>query len=141
MPPPPRQADALALATRALARREHSEHGLRERLARAGVEPGEAEKAVAVLRRAGLLDDGRFAAERARVLAERGRGDAAIRLELERAGVGSAAIEAALVEVEPERARAERIVARRGAGPATARFLAAKGFDEETVAGAVARDA
>jgi len=88
----------------------------------------------------GLLDDGRFAQERARVLAERGKGDAAIRFELERAGVGSADIEDALASIEPERERAAGLVSRRGSSPATARLLAGRGFDEEVVAALVAPD-
>ena len=41
--------------------------------------------------------------------------------------------------VEPERERAERIVASRGQGAKTARYLAAKGFSQDTVHTAVAR--
>ena len=88
---------------------------LRERLQRAGVTADDAEAVVEELRHAGLVDDGRFAEERARVLAERGKGDAAIRFELERAGVGPAEIEAALAGLDPERERAAALVARRGA--------------------------
>ena len=87
---------------------------------------------------AGLVDDGRFAHEKARVLAERGKGDTAIRFELERADVGSAEIEQALASLEPERDRAEALVSRRGATPATARLLAGRGFAEELVAALVA---
>ena len=82
--------------------------------------------------------DGRFAEERARVLAERGKGDAAIRFELERAGVGSAEVEAALATLDPERERAANLVERRGATPETARLLAGRGFDEDVVAALVA---
>jgi hypothetical protein len=42
-------------------------------------------------------------------------------------------VKAALAGLEPEAARAERIVASRGRSPATARFLARKGFGEEAV--------
>jgi regulatory protein len=130
--------EALALATRALARREHSQRSLRERLLRAGVSPEDAQAVIAELRQAGLVDDGRFAQERARVLAERGKGDAAIRYELERAGVGPDELEQALASLEPERERAAGLVSRRGASPATARLLAGRGFDEEVVAALVA---
>jgi len=78
--------------------------------------------------------------ERARVLAERGKGDAAIRFELERAGVGMAELEAALASLDPEHERAAALVARRGATPATARLLAGRGFDEELVAALVAAE-
>jgi SOS response regulatory protein OraA/RecX len=131
---------ALDVATNALARRDFSERGLRERLERARVEPGEAEAVLARLCNEGVVNDFRFATNRARALAERGKGDAAIRFDLERQGVGGDAIEEALAALEPERERAGRIVARRGPGLATARLLSGRGFDEETVAAAVAPD-
>ena len=140
MEPGPPRTEALAVATHALARREHSQRSLRERLQRAGVTPEDAEAVVEELRHAGLVDDARFAEERARVLAERGKGDAAIRFELERAGVGAAEIEVALGSLDPERERAAALVARRGATPATARLLAGRGFDEELVAALVAAE-
>lgn len=130
----PQRAEALAVATRALARREHSRRSLQERLLRAGVGSSAAGEVVEELQRVGLLDDSRFAGERARVLAERGKGDAAIRFDLERAGVESQEIEQALALLEPERERAQRVVERRGATPETARLLAGRGFDEDVVA-------
>jgi SOS response regulatory protein OraA/RecX len=133
-----RRARALAVAGRALARRDLSERGLRERLHRAGVAPAGAEEAVGTLRRARLVDDGRFAATRALRLAERGLGDAAIRFDLERRGIAAAEIEAALAGLEPERERVERIVSKRGGGPATARHLARRGFAEDAVEAAAA---
>jgi SOS response regulatory protein OraA/RecX len=129
---------ALDLATRALSRRDFSERGLRERLLRAGVNSGEADEALAKLRRDGVLDDMRFAVDRARALAERGKGDAAIGFDLERQGVAAQQIEEAMATLEPERERAERIVARRGATVATARLLASRGFDVDAVEAAVA---
>jgi regulatory protein len=134
------RTEALPVATRALARREHSQRSLRERLLRAGVSVDDAEAVIAELRQTGLVDDARFAEERARVLAEKGKGDAAIRFELERAGVGPAELEAALGTLDPERERAAALVARRGASPATARLLAGRGFDEELVAALVAAE-
>ncbi len=125
------RSQALAVATRALARREFSVRGLRERLARAGVEPGDAEEALAALEHAGLVSDARFAEQRAGSLAERGQGDAAIRFDLERQGVEPELVEETIAGLEPERERAARIVARRGRGPKTARLLAGRGFDEE----------
>ncbi len=130
--------EALAVATRALARREHSRRGLGERLRRAGADESEVGAVLDELERVGLLDDGRFACERARVLAERGKGDAAIRFDLESAGVEVAAVEEALGRLDPERERAERLVGRRGATPATARLLAGRGFDEDVVAAVIA---
>jgi regulatory protein len=132
--------EALAVATRALARREHSVRSLRERLLRGGVASDEADDALEELQRVGLLDDGRFARERARVLAERGKGDTAIRVDLEQAGVDAGEIEAALAELDPETERAARIVDRRGATVATARLLASRGFDEAVVEALVAQD-
>jgi regulatory protein len=132
------RAEALAVATRALARREHSAQGLRERLLRAGVSETDADDALEELRRVGLLDDGRFANERARVLAERGKGDAAIRFDLERAGVEAPEVEEAMAALEPESERAARVVERRGSTAATARLLASRGFDEAVVEALVA---
>jgi len=132
------RAQALALATRALARREHSQRSLRQRLLRGGVSAEHADEAVEELLRTGLLDDGRYARERARVLAERGKGDVAIRFELDRAGVEATPAEDAIASLEPERERAARLVGRRGASAATARLLAGRGFDEDVVAAVVA---
>ena len=126
------RSQALAVATRALARREFSVQGLRERLARAGVEPSDAEDALAELEHAGLVSDVRFAEQRAGSLAERGKGDQAIRADLERQGVAAELVEEAIASLEPEGDRAARIVSRRGGGEKTARLLASRGFDEET---------
>jgi len=134
------EPEALEVATRALARRDFSERGLRERLRRAGVTETEEEEALAALQRAGVIDDGRFARARAEALAQRGKGDAAIRFDLSRQGVSSELAEEALASLEPERTRAERVVAQRGAGTATARLLARRGFGDEAVESAVARD-
>jgi SOS response regulatory protein OraA/RecX len=87
-----------------------------------------------------VLDDGRFAAGRARSLAARGAGDALIRHALAEAGVAPELVEHALAELEPETERARVIVARRGAGAKTARYLATKGFSHEVVADVVAED-
>ena len=130
--------EALAIATRALARREHTVQSLRERLLRAGVDEADAAAALEELQRVGLVDESRFARERARVLAERGKGDTAIRFELERAGLDGDEIEGAVARLEPERERATRVVERRGATSATARLLASRGFDEAVVEAVVA---
>jgi regulatory protein len=137
----PKRASALEVATRALARRDYSERGLRERLRRAGVDCGEEEQALEALRRAGVLDDARFAHSRAQALAGRGQGDAAIRFDLRRQGVAEDEIEAALGLLEPERVRAQRVIVRRGSDAATARLLARRGFDEDVVEEAVAHEA
>jgi regulatory protein len=129
---------ALDVATKALARRDFSERGLRERLAEAGVDPAERDRVVVRLRYEGVLDESRFATNRADTLAGRGKGDAAIRFDLEAQGLPGEVIEAALAELEPERVRAERILMRRGVSPATARLLAGRGFDPEVVEAAIA---
>jgi regulatory protein len=135
------QDEALAAAARALARRDYSERGLRDRLRRAGIEDDELDDVIDELRRVGLLDDERFAGRRAKALAERGKGDRAIRFDLRRQGVGAELVEAAVAELEPERDRAAGIVARRGKGPKTARLLTSRGFDREAVDLAVDRAA
>jgi regulatory protein len=128
----------LDVATKALARRDFSERGLRERLERAGIDPAEAERVLARLRDEGLLDEARFAANRAHALAGRGKGDAAIRFDLDAQGLPAELSETALAGLEPERTRAERIVARRDSSAATARLLAGRGFDPEVVEAVVA---
>jgi SOS response regulatory protein OraA/RecX len=95
------------------------------------------EDALATLEQTGLVDDARVAATRARSLAERGYGDAAIRYDLEREGVGAELVEEALAGLEPELERARALVERRGAEPKTARWLASKGFEASSVEEAV----
>ncbi len=132
------RADALETALRALRVRDRSIHELEQRLRTRGFSESERDQAIETLVRTGLLDDGRFAEARAISLAGRGAGDALIRHALEAAGVASELIDRALEAVEPERARARHIVERRGPGVKTARYLRAKGYSEEVVAGAVA---
>jgi SOS response regulatory protein OraA/RecX len=129
---------ALDVATKALARRDFSERRLRARLERAGVEAAEADAVLERLRDEGVLDDRRLGTNRAQALAERGKGDAAIRFDLDAQGLPAEVVDEALAALEPERVRAERIVARRGSGPATARLLAGRGFDQEAIEAAVA---
>jgi SOS response regulatory protein OraA/RecX len=135
-----RRAEALAVAGRALRRRDLSERGIAERLARASVAPAAVDESLAVLSRAGLVDDARFARTRAGSLAERGYGDAAIRHDLRRQGVAPEVIQAALESLEAEAERAQRLVERRGPGPGTARYLASKGFGEEALEAAAGAD-
>ena len=134
-----RRHDALAVAGRILKHRDHSAHGLEQKLAARDVSPAERARALDTLGRAGVVDDARFASARARGLAERGWGDAAVRAELEGQGVAGEWIEAAVAALDPERDRACRIAGRRGAGPATARYLAAHGFDEDAIEAALGR--
>lgn len=135
-----RRDEALQVATRALRARDLPARRLAERLERAAVAPAAAEESLAALSRAGLVDDSRFAANRALGLAERGYGDAAIRHDLERQGVESDLVESSLEGLEPESDRARRLLAERGPGPRTARFLAARGFAEEALEAALGAD-
>jgi len=134
------RAEALAVAARALQRRDQSEQALALRLERAAVPPAAAEESLAVLRRGGLVDDARLARSRAEQLAGRGYGNAAIRHDLAQQGVGGELVAAAVGELEPELERAQAIVGRRGPGPRTARYLASKGFGEEAVETAAGAD-
>ncbi len=85
------------------------------------------------LERTGLVDDGRYARARAETLAGRGAGNAFIRHELVRAGLEHDLVETAIDGLEPEEARARAVVACRGPGPRTARYLSGKGFPDEVV--------
>jgi SOS response regulatory protein OraA/RecX len=133
-----RRADALARAARALRPRERSRRALEDRLTRAGVPARARDGALETLERAGLVDDARLAATRARSLADRGFGDAAIRYDLAHEGVAGELVEQALADLEPERGRARALVEQRGAGrqgveAQMARWLASKGFDAASV--------
>jgi regulatory protein len=136
----PGRGDALDLAVRALRHRDRAAADVDARLEQAGVDEDERRETLDALQRLGYVDDERFAAARARTLAARGQGDEAIRFDLRRQGVGEEEAEAALGTLEAERTRAETIVAARGRGPATARFLARRGFGPEAVEAAVAPD-
>jgi regulatory protein len=132
-----RRAEALDIAARALRRRDLSVHGVAQRLERAAVSPTAAAESLEALERAGLVDDERFARNRAASLADRAYGDAAIRHDLEAQGVGAETIAVALAALEPELGRARTVVARRGSGLRTARYLATKGHARETVEAAL----
>jgi SOS response regulatory protein OraA/RecX len=127
-----RRAEALSIAGRALRTRDMSRARLAARLERAAVAPAAAEASLRTLEDAGALDDGRFAVARAESLAGRGYGDAAIRHDLAGQGLVGDLVEAAIAGLEPEPDRARKVVQRRGAGARTARFLATKGFSEES---------
>ena len=128
-----RRHEALAASTTALRYRNLSTRRLEQRLERRAVPPAERVRAVETLTRAGLLDDGRFARGRARALAARGYGDAAIRFDLERQGVEAEVAAEALAELEPERDRALRLAASAGGAARAARLLARRGFGEDAV--------
>jgi SOS response regulatory protein OraA/RecX len=128
-----RRTEALAAAGRVLRHRDLPARALDARLAQRGIAAADRQGALSALRDAGLVDDARFAHNRALALAGRCLGDAAIRFDLERHGVPPEQVEEALGGLDPEALRGERIVASRGRSPATARFLARKGFGEEAV--------
>ena len=135
------RSDAVEAAVRALRLRDRSSAELDERLRARGVEPDERLEVLATLERSGYVDDVRYAETRAAALAERGSGDAFVRDDLERRGIAAETIAAAIALLAPERERAAQIVARRGASPKTARYLAAKGFDEDVATAVIAREA
>jgi SOS response regulatory protein OraA/RecX len=128
-----RRLEALAAAGRALRGRDLATAELADRLERAGVAPAPRAETLAVLDRAGLVDDRRFAADRAFALAERSYGDAWIRWDLERRGVAAVVAEAAVTGLESEDVRVERVLGERGGGPRVARLLARRGFGEDAV--------
>jgi SOS response regulatory protein OraA/RecX len=132
-----RRAEALSRALRALTARDRSRRSLEDRLGAAGVASRPRKEVLETLERAGLVDDERLAAARAQALAERGYGDAAIRFDLERQGLGGESVAAALAGLEPERERARRLVEQRGRDARAARWLAAKGFEAGTVEDAI----
>lgn len=133
-----RRHRALSVAVGALRGRDHTTASLARRLAARGVRPAERSETLAVLGRAGLVDDTRFAHDRAALLARRGGGDRRIAFDLERQGVAAELAAAAIAALEPERERAQRIVDERGRTAKTLRALAAQGFSEEALEGLVA---
>jgi len=133
--------DAIDLALGALRFRDLSAAELDARLDARGIECAERHEVLETLARAGYVSDERLAHTRAAALAERGCGDALIRVDLEGRGIASELVGRALETLEAERVRAERVAARRGWSPATIRYLAARGFSEEALETFVARDA
>jgi SOS response regulatory protein OraA/RecX len=127
--------EAMAKAARSLARRALTEQELAERLSQAEVAPAARSEALGRLVRSGAVDDARFARGRAEILAERGSGDALIRHDLTGRGIGAELVAAAVDALEPERARAERIVEQRGPSLKTARHLMRKGFSDHSIEG------
>ncbi len=132
--------NAVDIALRALRSRDRTVAELEARLTENGVDDAERDAAIETLTRAGYLDDCRVAHARAAALADRGSGDALIRADLVQRGIEQELVEEALAALEPECARAERALARRGLSPKTLRYLASRGFGRETLEEAVARD-
>jgi regulatory protein len=133
-----RRHRAREAAVRAVARRDHSRATLDARLERAGVREAERIETIEAAARAGLVDDARFAEVRAQHLASRGAGDLLVLDDLARNGVDDATARASVASLEPEPVRAGRIVASRGVSERTLRYLASRGFAEESLDGLVA---
>jgi regulatory protein len=128
-----RRARARTVAARAVGRRELTVRELEGRLERAGVPAPLAGETVAAAVEVGLVDDARFAGERARGLADRGWGDRAVRSRLVAAGVAEDVARTA-VDALPAEADRARVVAGTAAGPRdAARLLARRGFAFETI--------
>lgn len=128
-----RRLEALSAAGNALRGRDLASAELAARLERAGVAPAPRAETLAVLDRAGLVDDRRFAVDRAAALAGRGYGDAWIRWDLERRGVAAELVEEAVAGLDSERDRVDLLLRERGGGPRVARFVARRGFGEDAV--------
>jgi regulatory protein len=133
-----RRLEARDVALRALRRRDHTRASLERRLEERGTAPELRRETVAAAERAGLVDDARFAAGRAQLLARRAAGNRLIAHDLEQQGVPLETIEAAIAALEPEQERVERVLAARGASVRTARYLASRGFSEEAFEGLIA---
>src|SRR5262245_57989669 len=133
-----RRVEARNTALSALRRRDHTTATLSARLAERGVAPAALRTTLETMERSGLVDDTRFAHGRAAALADRGAGDAMIRDDLERRGVPSDLVAAAIAELEPEAARAARFVNAHGNTPRALRRLAARGFGSDALESLVA---
>jgi regulatory protein len=143
-PPSPSRAEqtereGLEHALQALEHRERSTAQVDRYLAERGVERAVRDEILETLARTSLIDDRRFAESRAVSLAERGAGDTRIRYELARAGIEGGIADDVLAAIPPELDRAQAIIVRRGMSAKTARYLAGKGFAEDTIHAVVAR--
>jgi regulatory protein len=108
------EPDAYSRAVGLLARREHSARELKRKLDARGVEPAEADAALARLAEQGYQDDQRFAEMLARTRIGAGYGPQRIRAELATHGIDEAAAEVAIAENHPDwPAEARRLVERR----------------------------
>lgn len=130
---------ALDVATKLLAGRDKTRAQVQAALERKGFSAAAIDEACARLLALGYLDDARVATRRAREALEGGYAPPAIVQRLLGAGVDEATARAAIDETvsalgwDALRA-AEALVQRRGlTGAKAARFLASRGFDEETV--------
>jgi len=97
-------------------------------------------RAIETLERIGYVDDGRFALARARSLAARGLGDAAILHDLAGRGIEPDVATPALAGLEPECERAAALASRHGRSRRTAALLARRGFDPDSIETAIGAD-
>jgi SOS response regulatory protein OraA/RecX len=132
-----RRVEAVDAAARALRHRDLSSARLDSTLERRGIGPVERRRAVGALERAGVVDDRRIAASRARALAGRGYGNEAIRWRLVEEGFAEEAADEALADLEPERERVRRFLDVNGGSPRTLRLLARRGFAADSLEGLV----
>ena len=130
-----------------LARRELSELQVRQRLARKGHEPDEIDDAIAQLREEHAIDDARVAQAIARKeTSVKRHGKLRVRLQLERAGIGSALAKRAVDDVfdaMDHDALIEASLNKRLKGRSTIaddreferlyRYLAAQGFEDDRI--------
>ena len=124
---------AFRVGLKALARRELSLVELSARLERSGVPPEEAVRVATAIREAGYQSDARTASERARVLAARCLGDAAITADLKGRGLSTTDVDYALADLPSEEARAEMLAAKLGRSRKLLQTLRRKGYSEETL--------
>ena len=104
------------------------------RLEAAGVSETARDDALSSLEAAGLLDDSRVAESRARDMARRGYGDAAIRSDLRLRRISTPRRSPRLIdELEPEAERARRAFAGKERTPQMLRRLASRGFSRDTL--------
>ena len=145
-----RVEEARDIALRRLDRCAAPRAVLARTLERRGIDPRVAKEALDRLEAAGVVDDDAYAAALARTrFAEKGAARRAIAEELERKGVGQAAIGAALSQVDDEAEAAaalalarKKIASTRGLEPAVRRrralaLLGRKGYPAQAAADAV----
>jgi regulatory protein len=128
-----RRAEALEAAVRTVSRRDVSTRRLRQRLDARGIGSREAQAAVETLSSAGVVSDERLARARARSLADRGWGDAAIAARLDQEGLPPETVARAVAELPTEHERAASLVAGESDRRAAWRLLGRRGFAPETV--------
>ncbi|MBS1709069.1 MAG: regulatory protein RecX [Armatimonadetes bacterium] len=130
---------AFDLAWDAVGRSEKSADELRRWLGARGVEPADIDAVLGRLVELGYVSDARVAEEAVQAAqGEKPVGKERVRAKLLRRGLDESLVESAVGEMEhaSEVEKALTVAARLGSGTGmakTARYLAARGFDEETV--------